>query len=390
MVRVLPVATALVPALLACGVETAPDLPKTLEEPVGAYDVSVLFPLPEPGQQTSMIGADAVGARGVLLPRARYAELPLIDVALNNDQSYGLLRVVSARLDPCFPGLGEPCEAQIRLVLQPILPSPVGDGLVANDAAVHLFYSLSRDELEAALRLVVELRVRAGFGASDAPLGVHPALEREGVDGPFARGLRAALLTYAGEENLVRVTFMALEGFSDQWRFGGYDVVGGSLVPMQIPGIGSTEQEFLNEDRTGAGFSGVKVAPPSSSADEFSLLLDPIAAAGATAEARAAAFGAALRVESPDRHSPASVDCVTCHVAAPARAFAERTFGLSAVGSPDQWVAADGAAPEGATELPTNGLRAFGILGRAPAVSQRVANETAAVVALVNAEMVGR
>lgn len=376
---------------MSCEEEPSAGLPTTLEEPVGVHDVSVLFALPEVlGQRTSMIGADVEGKRGVLFPLDLFSELPLVDVLLSNEQSYGLLRVVSARFDPCFPGLGEACQNQIRLVMQPVTLDPGGEHLVANDAAVHLFYSVTREELEAALRHVVELRRASGIDDGSAPLGVHPALAAEGVEGRFARGFRDALLTYAGEENLVRVTFMALEGASDEWRFGGYDIVDGKLVPLAIPGLTSSDQSFVNADRSGVSFDQASVTPESTNADDFSIFLFPDTARAATADERTAAFAALLRIENPTRHSPNTVDCVTCHIAPGTRAHVEQTYAMTALGSPEAFVSPDGSEPAGSTPFGTHNLRAFGIFGFEPAISQRTVNETDAVVAYVNQELVGR
>ncbi len=384
----------LVAALMAatgCDEETSAGLPTTLEEPIGVHDVSVLFSLPQVlGQRTSMIGADVVGKRGVLFPLDLYSQVPLVDVLLSNEQSYGLLRVVSARFDPCFPGLGEACENQIRLVMQPVTLDPTGERLVANDAAVHLFYSVTREELEAALRHVVELRRASGIDDVSGPLGVHPALAAEGVEGKFARGFRDALLTYAGEENLVRVTFMALEGASDEWRFGGFDIVDGGLVPIAIPGLTSSDQSFVNADRSGVSFDQASVTPESTNADNFSIFLFPDTATAATTEERTAAFSALLRVENPSRHSPATIDCVTCHIAAGTRVHAEQTYAMATSGSADVFVSQDGTEPAGRTLFGTHNLRAFGIFGSDPAISQRTVNETDAVVAYVNTELVAR
>ncbi len=378
-------------AAVACGDMEETELPSELEAPVGPHDVSVLFPIPEVlGQRTSMIGADATGLRGQLLPQDVYVALPLVDVVLSNEKSYPLLRLISARFDPCFPGLGAPCQSQIRLVMQPVIIDPAGEHLIANDAAVHLFYALERDELEAAMRRAVDLREASGFAVSAEPLGVHPALAAEGVEGAFARGFRDLLLTHCGEENLVRVTFMALEGVSDDWRFGGFDRVDGELVPLAIPGLTSTDQSFLNVDRSGVSFDGATVSPASTSSDDFSLLIDPPAALAAPVAERQAAFDALLRVESPTRHSPETIDCVTCHLAASTRAFAVRELAVTAAGSPDRFVDASGSEPAGKTAFGTNVLRAFGAFGRNPAIAQRTVNETAAVVAYVNREMVGK
>lgn len=378
-------------AAASCEEDSSDGLPKTLEEPVGVHDVSVLFALPDVlGQRTSMIGADAVGKRGVLFPLELFSELPLVDILLSNEQSHGLLRVVSARFDPCFPGMGEACQNQIRLVMQPVTLDPNGEHLIANDAAVHLFYSVTREELEAALRHVVELRRASGIEDGTGPLGVHPALLAEGIEGKFARGFRDALLTYAGEENLVRVTFMALEGASDEWRFGGFDVVDGALVPLAISGLTSHDQSFINADRSGVSFDQASVSPESTNADDFSIFLFPDKASAATAAERDAAFAALLRVENPTRHTPNTIDCVSCHIAPGTRSHVEQTYAMTAAGSAEVFLSAAGSEPAGRTSFGTHNLRAFGIFGSEPAISQRAVNETEAVVDYVNRELVAR
>ncbi len=365
--------------------------PTTLDEPIGVFDVSLLYPIPGAlAERTSLVGAAEVGAKGTLLPRDVYEQLPRVDLALPNQQSYDMMRVVAVRFDPCFPALREPCQNQIRVVMQPVVFHVSGEMLVASDDAIHLFYALTREQWVTAVRRVSDLGRAAGVGAEVGPLGVHPALSAEGVEGTFADGLRQVLLDNAGEQNLSRVTFMALGGFGDVWTFGGFDVDGGALVPMPIAGISQRDQTFVNLDHEGVSFVDASIAPASTSADDLSLLLDPEAAAAATSDAVGLAYAAALRIESPDHHTPETVDCASCHVAMSARSWAEVSYALSAEGRPDAYRSEDGAIPAGATAYRTNHLRAFGHFGTLPSISQRVVNETAAVVAYVNREIVGR
>jgi hypothetical protein len=344
-------------------------------------DVSFLFPLPSAlGERTSLIAADESGPLGELLPQDIYLALPLVDAALTNLKSYPLLRVISIRLDPCFPGLGEPCQHQIRLVMQPVTIAVTGDVLVANDAAVHLFYVLEEDAWLAALREIVRARVRAGV-SEPGVLGVHPALAAEGLNGDFMATVRWVLRHAAGRENLTRVTFMALEAAGVRWRFGGVDVTKEGLVPVPIAGLVSGEQTFVNQDVDGMTFEDAAVSPPSPSPDAFEIFLHPELLAATTEAERAALYGAILRVEHPEKHSPATVDCVTCHLTAPVKTWVERTYGLTP--STADLYPTDGL--QGATSAATNHVRAFGYFATSPAISQRTVNETAAVVAYVNA-----
>jgi hypothetical protein len=158
-----------------------------------AQDVSILFPLPAPPLRTSLIGAEESGTLGPLLPKEIYLELPYVDALLSNEATYPFLRVVSIRFDPCFPGLGEPCHAQIRLVMQPVTVSDDGEFLETLDAAIHTFYELPIDQWEGCLADVVGAR-EASSVEGEPVVGVHPALLTEGVEGAFMTSLREVLL----------------------------------------------------------------------------------------------------------------------------------------------------------------------------------------------------
>ncbi len=392
MRRAALLAVALVAALAAsevgCSAAAAPGppAPRPLTADVGVHDVSFLYPLPAQAQRTSLLGAASAGERGPLLPNDLYGGLPPLDLLTPNLQSYHLFRVVAVRLDPCFPGLGVPdeasCKNQLRLVMQPVVPQVGTQALTTADTALHLFYSLTRVELADILAQLVELR-RAS-GAVDGPVGVHPALAREGVEGAFARGARALLLGHAGRDNLTRITFMALEQVGQAWRFGGFEVEAGALRPMTIPLVGVKEQTFQNLDLKGHTFERAATYPASPSQDDLRLLLDPKALEAAGPAERLVAYRHALRIENPTAHSPDTIDCATCHVASAARRYAELTYGLSATG-PERYVHPAGRPLPGATPASTNELRAFGYFGVHPSVSPRVVNETSEVVLRVNA-----
>lgn len=359
--------------------------PSVLVEPVTAQDVSILFPLPRPSLRTSLIGAEEDGGRGPLLPKAFFLELPYVDAIMSNEVSYPFMRVVSVRFDPCFPGLGEPCIPQIRMVMQPITPSDDGESLKANDAAIHTFYQLPIDEWESCLADVVAAR-EASNVEGEAVVDVHPALAAEGVEGAFMGRLREVLTRCAGYQNLTRVTFMALENLGSRWRFGGYDVADGELVPIVLPGLEDVvEQTFFNEDATGMTFLEATVSPASPSPDEFSLFINDVLRESSTEAERLDAYRRLLRVENPTMHSPATVDCVTCHLALPVRDYAERTYALSADGLEESFP----SDVTGRTGAATTHLRAFGYFAKNPSISQRTVNETSATVAYVNENLVG-
>ena len=110
-------------------------------------DVSFLFPRPNSIDGVGeLIGMTDVGPNGVILPRARLYQVLYFASGYSAGALYAALRVVSARLDPCFPRGPEPtgCSKQIRLVAQPLV---LGDGVPvqAVDAPIHLVCELSDD-----------------------------------------------------------------------------------------------------------------------------------------------------------------------------------------------------------------------------------------------------
>lgn len=382
--------------MLACSHEGEPesDAPPSASHPtqltaeVGVDDVSFLYPLPELRLRLSLLGANETGPRGPLLPQEVVRSLPPLDTLQTNDDLYYLFRVLSVRIDPCFPGLGvkeeRDCKNQIRLVMQPVVLEVRGAGLTTMDLALHLFYTLGRDELAGFLQELTDLRAAAGIARADGPVGVHRALAKEGIEGPFAKAFRTLLLDHAGKDNLTRVTFMGVEQVGQIWRFGGFDLDGGKATAMSIPLVNVNEQIFQNRDLDGATFTAAGTSPPSPSEDDIRLLFDPVALASATDDARRAAYRHALRIENPKTSSPETIDCATCHVAMAARRFVEKTYGLSADGVPERYVHPRGMPLDGATVARTNELRAFGYLDARPSISQRTVNETAEVVLHVN------
>lgn len=381
--------------LVACAQDVPPadTAPPAITEALRPYDVSILVPLPEASKRTSMLGPDAGGPRGELLPRGLYAQLPTLEKFGDNVLMYDLLRVVGIRLDPCFPTLDraspDGCKPQVRVVMQPIRLEAVDDQLtlVAVDVAVHLFYSVETPALEELLAWTMDARKQAVPDAASAPLGVHPALARDGVEGPFAQALGARLLGAVGEDNLTRVTVMTLGDFGNVWIFAGFDVSGDTLVPFGIPTISANAQKVSNTDSSGMTFAAGKFQPPVSGPEDVSVWLDSSAASAATPTVQEQAFAALLRLENPGRHDPTTVDCATCHVAPAARQWATENLGLAASDFDEEYRDPSGRPVAGATTSRTDELRMFGYFDTRPSISQRTVNETDALVRFWNAEL---
>lgn len=381
-------ATSWVLATLSLGVSHASCASTPPLAPLGVNDVSILFPLPQGGPAVGLLPTPYfAGERGELLPRSVYDRLPLLLAFGGPTTVYGALRVVAVRIDPCFPGIDASgpaaCRAQLRLVFQPLTSGFDSDPTWStDDAAVHAFYALERSDVVTIATELSRLRAASGVPSTSERLGRHPVMVRDGLDGPYARGVLSLLRRYAGQRNLVRVTFMTLEQFRVRWAFGGFDVgPSGELSPITIAASGgATRQVFSNMDMLGQSFERAAAMPASASPDDPSLFYRSQDALAASAMVQRDSYRRTLRIENPTRHSPETVDCVSCHTATSTRVWAERNLGLSAERETSDYFA-DGAAfatvNEGQTE--TVALRAFGYVGRVATVSRRTVNESVVV-----------
>jgi hypothetical protein len=358
-------------------------------------DVSILFPLPadDRARDAGMLDMKAAGTKGQLLPEALYQGVgPIVG---STDVSGGLvggdlgalysnLRVVAARIDPCFAALDAPadgagCENQLRLVVQEVVAGE------AADSALHLFYAISREEVLELVQAIGGLRQSLKPRARLGGLKPHPIMVEEGLNGAMARGVEAAILAHAGAQNLVRITRMSAKQ-GPFWDFSGFDVSGGKLAAMHIPTLpagSDTRQTFLRD----FAFEPTPTAdPPSGSDDDFIVLEAPKAAQALGRDEQDAAFAKLLRVENPGFHSPNTIDCVTCHIATPAtKLVAEPLLGLTADDAPDAFKAGKSvpASELSATfenEEPLTNVHAFSYTGTRAGINQRTVNESAAVV----------
>jgi len=318
-------------------------------------DVSVLFAAPT---ETSLgyLTASSQGRGGPLLPASVMDVLPKrLDFSSTGPASgrtyFQGARLVGIRLDPCAGELGTQlspsCKAQVRLVFQ----APNSGGTM-DDGAVHAFYSLSRPEVLSLLDTIVVAR-RASGASVTGPLGVHPAVVRQGMQGNFARKVMAKVIALAGTTNLTRVTFFSREvGRPKQWTFGQFSVSTGTPSRLTIQTVGATTQVL----------KGTEVTPPSTHADNFLKFPD--------FDGRR--VDAALRVENPKVHTPDTIGCVECHQTHP-------ELVLKPLGKRFEFTSVVSTAVVGNGGDQEN-LHFFSFMGVVPSVSQRTGNESAAVV----------
>jgi hypothetical protein len=346
----------------------APRWPK-----LGLNDVSVLVPLPRTADEKPLLAPADTGVKGRLLPKAVFDAIPRFPFVPADGLDAAPLRAVGVRFDGCFPGKAG-CEAQIRVVMQPVK----ADG-TALDSALHLFFRLTEDELSLVTTELRRLRTLAPEVA-DAPLDVHAALLAQGPAGAYGSVLRDLVLTYAGEQNLSRVTFfLRAPPLQETWFFGGFDRIDGRLEVIDIVGVGKGNQRVIRTN-VDSGWQYV-LTPEGTTPEDGRVLLGSAAADAASDDARRKAYASYLRVENPSKHGPDALPCAGCHVSSFVADQAGRRFGLSPSEFPDDAFtsARDLTLKGGATRNATS-LRAFGWFQKEPMLSQRVVNESAAVV----------
>lgn len=371
---------------LGCGGPQGPVEPPPVGGPrLTLNDVSFLLPLPAVNREASLLSLADDGAMGPLLPKRLSDGLPVLVEGEKAEQLYGELRVLSVRVDPCFPGSTPPaapsCLKQVRLVAQPLT---VKDGvLTTRDATVHLFYTLPDDAFAKVMATVFELDAAAG-DLTDGPLDVHPVIRRQGLDGPYHGKLKARLLEVCGLATLTRVAFMAVDRAGAQWRFGAFNVVGGALVDDTIPRLPSLKVQVFQEFGTESFRNGALL--PGAPNDALDTLLRESDMRFADPRTLDRALTSALRIEHPDRSSPKTIDCASCHVATRARHNAERFHQVDSSGHADFFTAPgfDLTRLDEVKDEP-RALRAFGYFGRDSAFSQRTINESAAVAKALEA-----
>jgi hypothetical protein len=312
---------------------------------------------------------------------------------------YSHMRAVAFRLDPCFANIGpvvdeSTCQNQIRVIFQSLTYSK--GSTTAVDGAVHVFYSLTRPEFIAALDEVIAARQANDPESSDlGPLAVHPLVATQGLGGPMSKALNDVVVKYASSANILRLTQFLAGNLDTVWNFSGVDVASGQVTAMQIASLpkGTTDETFFLG--FGALLTGGTFSPTTTSADDMQILTNSTNATAASATVQKAAYDSALRVQNPGFDSPNTIDCASCHTAQAAQVVVgENLLGFSSAGNANAFVpdptfvsaADDGQTTPITTSSPFN-LHAFSYSGSNAMINQRVINETAALVAYVNGQV---
>jgi len=374
---------------LTCLVASTPGLAQW-----GMNDVTIVYPLPSlPGEANELISPQEPGLGGPWLPQKLYVRLPEINQGEAKNSTYRTLRVVAIRLDPCFRSVGT-CLPQVRLVWQPITTSTYGSSsplgeLEAKDATIHSFYTLEPAAFQALLNDYERLRKLSARDLSDEPLQVHPVLEEQGPDGPFAQGLRKLMGKYVGAKTLWRITAMKTFVGSDQWAFLGFNVSDGTAQDIVIPRTrGATEQGFRTSQLTQSDFSSGVVTPAPQGGDNLMPILQNSRLLRADDPGLLSALGKAVtNIENPKIHTPETMDCVSCHAAqAAGSVLFQRIAGLGNLPQVMKGRFKSDLPLQnlGQRQNNTHVLRALGYVDRDLVLSRRVINETANVAEKLN------
>jgi hypothetical protein len=376
-------------ALSACG-GNGPTAPASTALDID--DVSFLYPLPaQLSDKDKLLKFDGSGAQGQLLPRAYFDQVngnsDAVDQTLSADAIYSGMRIISARVDPAFPlnKAGEPPDTrkQIRLVAQ-IVDEMDGGVVGTHDGTLHLFYNLTDAQFADITDGLSKLKAIAKSDTDGQPLDVHPTLKAQGLDGTYATALNKLITDHCGEQNLFRVAFMVSDMAGNKWKFGAYLNMSGTMQEDVIPRTDMQKEQTQTENgREDDRNTDLNPAPLiNGQPDDFQTLLVNTDVQLADDMTIARAVTEALHIENPDKETPQTIDCASCH--AVSRALTTAKTELSLDMSPyaaDTYAAPARFNTKRVDQVGQNPFaqRAFGYFGNQTAFSQRTINESAAI-----------
>lgn len=353
-------------------------------------DVSYLMPLPAQIGSDNLLGIEAPGRGGALLPPQLLDTVPVLSGTMTQSQINESLRVIAVRIDPCFPlPTPQACQRQLRIVWQPLEAGRRGGITQTVDAALHSFYVLSENDFVKVLQDIKAWKAKYGINTAGLPLQVHPAWAQQGDQSPALVDFNSIIKKYAGFQNLSRVTVMALRGAGDMWLFQGFDVINGRLNLLRIARTDRAAQAFVNQAVPADHFERGMIAPVPAGDDTVNkLIVDSSRLEQSNEDIIRKDVRGAYRIENPKNYSPETMDCASCHAAQPAREWAQRK--RSDIFTGDLWQNFAYQNPRynltNTTQIlgNTQNLRAFGYFIDDVAISQRVINESAEVADVVN------
>src|SRR5262249_9257492 len=161
------------------------------------------------------------------------------------------------------------------------------------------------------------------------------------------------------------------------WICRGVDVTAGAAARIAIPGTGATEQTIL----LAGGDTIYTPAPLVDAPQGFALAINGALFGAATAGERMRALEALAGIQNPARHDAGDVQCVSCHVATFLTARRAQLAGVDPAALAGAYASPYATAVDSIAGRDDRVLRGIGWASRFPAISQRVANDTAQVLA---------
>ncbi|MBM4778529.1 MAG: hypothetical protein GQE15_12575 [Archangiaceae bacterium] len=352
-------------------------------EPVEAHDSGIADAgalIPDAGQPAPVRPDGGLSVNDVswLLPVSN-ALPPLSDLltpaqrTASQYQAFATPRVVSVRVDPCFPAAAGVCQHQVRLVAQAI----DADTLVVEDSAIHLFFVFDDAEWTDVRRDVYDLARLSGVRTKGVALGVHPVLAQEGLTGAWGAAMRAFLTRHCTP---ARLREGAVMNANVDWRFFRFSVMGGVLTRIATTGTGLFSLLPMDEvqlQRQGYGRPGqfAEVEPEGVLDADGGVVTTVLERLASQRNVQGDIREAIEKVENPIDTPTPLIDCGVCHRATQLRVDHEQQRGLTARPARFGLPAVMPATPS----LSRNNFHAFSYLGDQPAIIDRTVYESVQV-----------
>jgi hypothetical protein len=363
--------------LLASCAHSAPPSPAAIEpgHALGMNDVSILLPLPRDPQ------APVLASAAELVDRAWFDTLVTEhhDIAPRNGATVAFedFHVVAIRFDLCDRTATGACPTRVpgrlRLVLQPMYT--VAGATLAHDIALHAFYAIPADQLATT---VDELRALAAL--QHAPPTARLDVSLAAGDPVYLAHLRALVLRHARVDNLDRLTVIGQHADSAafSWVFRGLERTG---LPVAIPGVAANEQSLM----VSGGDTIYRIDDLIDEPAGFALATNGAQFAAASPDQRAASLEALTAIQNPALHDTTNTQCIACHVATFLTARRVATSGLDPAAIAGRFQSSRDLTVHSIAATDARVVRGFGWAASFPAISQRVANDTAQVLAEIDA-----
>lgn len=357
-------------------------------------DVSILYPLPtaeQIGKDDSFIYFTSTTnpqtkVDPFVLPQDLLQHIPALIIPRSLEEIQASLQVVAIRIDPCFlEGVAAPyrCQKQVRFVWQPI---EVGrrQQVVALDVALHSFYLLTDQQFSSLLMSLQKLKNEYLYNGNDQPLFIHSGLA---ANLSYRKSLSNLFLSVANINNLTRVTSMGLRGAGDMWTFQSFAYHNHQLTEEIIPRTqDATMQTFMNSAIPATSFDGGSLDPMPEGSDTFNELMLGSIELPENKILMQKQVQSILNIENPLKHHPKTIDCVSCHVAGPAKiwSLSSGLDWLDFIKNNSYQNSNYNLTNPTELYINTQRLRAFGYNDSLPIISQRVINESAVVATYLN------